>query len=543
MGPFRSSLLALCVLAGGQIACAAGSATDTIAFGAPVGDPVRPLVTLVGTVSRDGAVTPVCTVLGAARVAPEPVAGGISVTALPLAVGQEENDIPDTVGEPLCEEVTWHVPLAGGKAECLPSYGFLSPSGARYAYWAEEPEGGRRLWVRDAEGDEPTDLYHGDDCGYVEWSPDETLMAVNGFPVPNHRGNQITVVEAEMGDVVYEVLKAYDACWSPDGGELAYLRAVMEDGKQVRKGLEVWDRQTGEVTPVGSLPLRAYGLRYSPDGSSLLYGVDRWAPEVDRGGEVWIAARADGKPRNVYESACARPTALAWTTDGRGCWLRAGGDRLVQLSLASQPPDRVLELTMTPGKLPRTADAGALTEAAECARGALARVARANKAIGDLCEDPAGPRQELLNAARELGELPATCAKGGLLPEQCSAYAEALTAKADELPLAACMARMERLAAALGWRAARDKTLPAAGQLPEELQEDPRLWSSPGQEPGEHLQIRYCVEAAGPPTQGQLLLECGPFGDRMVRVRWPAEAADSSGRYMAMPAPCVEAAE
>jgi len=543
MSPLRSCLVALCVFAGGHVACAAGSATDTVAFAAPVDNSVRPLVALIGAVSRDGTITTVCSVLGAARVEPVPVAGSVSVTVSPLDPGQDVEDTLDSVGQALCEKVTWRVPLAGGRAECLPAYGFPSPSGKRYAYWVQAPDGGRRLYVRDAEGEEPADLYLGDDYGHVRWSPDEALMAVNGFPVPNHRGNQITVVEAEMGDVVYEVLKAYDACWSPDGGELAYLRAVMEGGKPVGKALEVWDRRTGEIIPLASLPRGACSLAYSPDGGSLLYGVDRWTPKVDRGGEVWVVARADGRTRKVYENASAPPTPLAWTTDGDACWLRVGEDRLALLSLASEPPDKVLELTMTPGKLPRTADAGALTEAAECARGALARVARANKAIGDLCDDLAGPRQELMAAVRELAELPAACAKARLLPEQCSAYAEALGVKVECLPLVACLARMERLAAALGGRATRDNTLPAAGRLPAELSKDPRLWSSPGSMPGERLQIRYCVEQAGPPTQGQLLLECGPFGNRMIRVRWPTEATETSGRYVARPAPCVEAVE
>lgn len=127
------------------------------------------------------------------------------------------------------------------------------------------------------------------------------------------------------------------------------------------------------------------------------------------------------------------------------------------------------------------------------------------------------------------------------MPEQCRLYSETLQAKVADLPLAACRARMMLLGYHLSLHWLKTRALPAsADELAEGPRDAPQRRASPGLEPGQTHRIRYCVTVAGPPKPGQLLLECGPFGDRMVRVRWPAEGP-MHGRYWQSPAASVEA--
>jgi hypothetical protein len=538
-------LTTLLALAGGGGMGAVGQArgaTDAIAVSVPIGDDVRPLLTVVGTVSRDGQAVALCSVLGAARLQPIPVAGKVLLEALPLTVGADEDDIPDSTGFPLCDEVAWLIPLTAGEAICLPVYGFPSADGGRYAYWKVEPPTGRRLWVRDAGGEEPTPLYHGDDFGFVEWSPDGRCLAVGGFLVPGHRGHQLTVVELESWKAIYECKKAYDACWSPDGRELAYFLARMEGGKLLNKELNVWDRQTAEVIPLGSFHPQAYGLRYSPDGQSLLCGVDRWKPWEETpggGGEVWIVRREDGKARKVYEDASVRPTPLGWTTEGDACWLRAADGRVVLLDVRSDRPRKLFGVTVTDKTFADGAPAAAIAQAERFVRKALVEVAGANKAVADYCEVLTEPRQRLTEAAAGFRGVPAACPEALLLPGQCEQYAQAPERKATDLPVAACLARMKALAYLLAWYEAKEHLLPAAApDLPEVFRKDPRLWTSPGDTPDQKYEIRYCAPEGGAPTPGQVVLECGPFGDQMVRARW-REAEPITTTRPAISAPSV----
>ncbi len=540
----RLGLVVVYVLLGGCAACGAGGAaggTDTIAVATPVGNPEPPLVTLVSMLSRDGSVRSAFAVLGWAKVRPVPAAGCVVVEPEPLRVGRDESEVPDySGGDPLCEEAAFVVPLAGETARRVPVDGFISPSGARYAYWLKEPDGERRLWVRDAEGDEPTFVYHDEDPGLVDWSPDERHMAVGGSPLPNHRGHRLTIVSTELGEVLYECPKAYDACWSPDGTEVAYWLSQVGS-----KQLTIWNLQTGDVIPLASDTGLAYGPRYSPDGGLLAFPVYRYTREPSDNGEVWVVSRSDGSAAKVYENA-GHPEPLAWTTAGDACWLRRGpqrGGRIVLLDVQSDPPRVLLDidtLVTAPADVPRLE---AAEQAAGLVRAALSRVARANAAVADLCEDLAAPRREILQAAQELAALPAACPEAGLLPEQCRLYSEALQAKAADLPLAACRPRMDALARGLMLHWLKAQALPASvDELAEGLRNSPQRWVSPGLEPGQAHRIRYCVTLAGPPKPGQLLLECGPFGDRMVRVRWPEEGL-INGRYRQSPPASVETLE
>jgi hypothetical protein len=523
----------------GATAAPSGDATDLIAFRTPFPDDTRPLVTLVQTVTWEGRVSPLCTILGMVRVHPVPVAGRVLVQAQPLEVGSDENDVPDTVGNPLAEETTWAVPLAGGEATPLPPDGILSPSGQRYAFWRfNAVEEASRLWVKSGEEEQPSSLYRAVDAGFLEWSPDEHFLAVGGFPEPEIHGQQMMVVETETFAAAFECKRADAARWSPDGEELAYLVWEADaEGKHPQE-LRVWNRESGEVSTLAKVPGKSYFLLWSPDGKRLLFGVSRWKEGEFLGGEVWVAEREGNAVRRLDPAGVAEP--LAWTVQGESCWVRGKEESLQVVSLQSASAQPLLSVATGPESLKSQPAGAAVERVAGGVRDALAGVARANQAVESFCEDLAAPQRELTQAEKILRGLPEVCPEARLLPAQCEEYAQAVAQRREELPIAACLVRMRRIGMELALYFIKHNALPP--DAPAGLKKDPRYWLSPGTDPRQPYKIQYRLASGGTPRTDQVILECGPLGDRMVRLRWPEKVTGfgPSTRYIQPPEPRVE---
>jgi hypothetical protein len=61
-------------------------------------------------------------------------------------------------------------------------------------------------------------------------------------------------------------------------------------------------------------------------------------------------------------------------------------------------------------------------------------------------------------------------------------------------------------------------------------------------DPRQPHKIQYRLASGGTPRTDQVILECGPFGDRMVRLHWPEKVTGfgPSARYIHPPEPRAE---
>jgi len=547
LGAWRGAASAVALALGLLAPASAGptaDATDTVAFPVPLPDEHRPVVTLVRTLTRDGRAAHLCTVLGPAGVRPVPVAGRVLVEARPLVVGKDEQRVPDPMGRAIGEETTWAVPVAGGEAAGLPLPAFPSPSGAQVAYWRGGGEPGRRLWVRSAQGERAMPLYWAGDTGdvqCVDWSPDGRYLAATAFPAASRRGQQVTIADAQTGTVVFERLRGGSARWSPDGRMLAYLHLAEDVSQRGPWEMEVWVRETGQFAFVARVPtgrgVACPVLRWAPDGQRILCEACRAGPGQASHSELWLLAREGGEARCVYEADLLDLNLLAWTEKGDGFWQRRYGEAP---SLLLLPPgaEKARPSAAPDAKGPRLGpeELAAVEQAAETARGALRCVARARQAVDALCADLQAPRRELAQAAEVLRGLSQAHPRARLIPAQCRAYADALAGETADLPIAACLVRMRRLAGHLVDYFLKHGMLPPAPPAGPEM--DPRCCVSPGLRRGEEYRVRYLAASGGRPRRDAVVLECGPIGDRVVRLRWPDSVRE--GRYVRMPGPAVE---
>ena len=90
--------------------------------------------------------------------------------------------------------------------------------------------------------------------------------------------------------------------WSPDGTRIAFSRVENADGVVGPAAVRIWvlDLASGAVSPVVRLerPLLADRPRWSPDGTEIVFGVDRMDEEAfDTGAAIAVVPATGGEPR------------------------------------------------------------------------------------------------------------------------------------------------------------------------------------------------------------------------------------------------------
>lgn len=119
------------------------------------------------------------------------------------------------------------------------------------------------------------------------WSPDGTAVAFRTSR------QEIAIVTLEPNQV-RTVGQGWGYTWSPDGRWLAFI------GRQPTGAPMLWQRSSGEVTPLGNRD-DVDGLSWSPDGKELVLSV--------AGGGLWLVA-SDGS--NLRKLADGRDPQWAW---------------------------------------------------------------------------------------------------------------------------------------------------------------------------------------------------------------------------------------
>jgi len=170
-----------------------------------------------------------------------------------------------------------------------------SPDGKMVAF-ASDRDGVRRIWLKQVHGGGEAALTEGDD-DLPRFSRDGSSLLFS-----RNEGQQFSIYRIALvgGQARKVVNDGYSADWSPDGTRIAFLRAG-PSVESVVTLVGIADARTGEERILTTLPDQfVYGLRWSPDGSSIvatqgsytgnIAGLQRLQFIDVETGEAWAAA-------------------------------------------------------------------------------------------------------------------------------------------------------------------------------------------------------------------------------------------------------------
>lgn len=123
----------------------------------------------------------------------------------------------------------------------------------------------------------------GRDAGHADWSPDGSQVAFFFDDPDGTRDIYVADVDGSdsrrLVDCVAPCRDADSPAWSPDGTRIAFTRIVVEDGIDLGATVELADPATGAVSVVASTTTQAEagGPRWASDGKRLAVELLRWA--------------------------------------------------------------------------------------------------------------------------------------------------------------------------------------------------------------------------------------------------------------------------
>ena len=214
-----------------------------------------------------------------------------------LGMGRRDaTEFSDVKIQPLTSQAGW---------EAAPS---VSPDGESIAFtWTPKLDRPKEIYVRRLGGPQPTKLtdYKTASIGYLAWSPDGGRIA---FTRALNESGAIYSISSTGGDekrvVEFTRLNLSSAIdWSPDGSLIAY--SDVSPGSD-RFGIYLYNVRTGEKRKVTSPPPETWGdwnPKFSPDGSTIAFKrvTGFWADDI------YLIPAAGGRLQRI-------------TTNGRGIW-------------------------------------------------------------------------------------------------------------------------------------------------------------------------------------------------------------------------------
>jgi Tol biopolymer transport system component len=185
-----------------------------------------------------------------------------------------------------------------------------SPDGQTVAFISSR-DGRSRVWLRQMKGGTEAPLTDGPDLE-PRFSPDGSSVLFLRDEGSVHSAYRAPVVGGPARKILDNV---WDACWSPEGERLAFLRISGEAASPlVQVGIS--HIQSGEITELAVIEGRfVYGLRWSPDG--------RWLSTSTRTGVMNAPDNSlllvDAETGELHHGATipTRLSSAAWTADSR----------------------------------------------------------------------------------------------------------------------------------------------------------------------------------------------------------------------------------
>jgi Tol biopolymer transport system component len=138
-----------------------------------------------------------------------------------------------------------------------------SPDGEMVAFMSTR-DGTARIWIKQLAGGGEEPLTSGPDS-YPAFSPDGSMILFL-----REEGNVVSVYrQGLVGGQPRKIVESADAAvWSPNGTQIAFLRAKTEDGRRVSY-VGIADVQQGGERIVREFASGLQGLAWSPDGATL----------------------------------------------------------------------------------------------------------------------------------------------------------------------------------------------------------------------------------------------------------------------------------
>ena len=234
--------------------------------------------------------------------------------------------------------------------------------GERMIAYAAGPPGDMRIYVRQADGGRPIAIAEGlhEHQRWPQWSPDGSRIVFQAGHAEREndvrtRPNALYVVPALGGVprplVQDSVWSAITPAWSPDGSQIAFVRAAGVDGVAI----ELMPADGGEPRTIVDSLDAPHELRWSPDGARIAYVTHnaRFAlGTVHLGNDaptaIWVIDVASGKQHRITPGTSIDVSPV-WTDGGRALLFVSNRDGSrdvyrVRLSASGDPtgaPERI----------------------------------------------------------------------------------------------------------------------------------------------------------------------------------------------------------
>jgi Tol biopolymer transport system component len=141
----------------------------------------------------------------------------------------------------------------------------ISPDGKFIAYVTGEFRKGQKVWVQDMASGRSIEVFNGDSCRYLRWTPDGSEITV----CAEKESRVGTFLISRLGGPPHQIETFRYVAWSPEGSQFAGMWQASMDG---RAHINIVNKLTGKSTSFNlSDPiLFADDIDWSPSGDRLL---------------------------------------------------------------------------------------------------------------------------------------------------------------------------------------------------------------------------------------------------------------------------------
>ncbi len=186
-----------------------------------------------------------------------------------------------------------------------------SPNGNTIAF-SSDRDGRDRIWLRQRSGGTEAPLTEGPDIS-PQFSPDGASILFLRQEETGLSAYRVQVLGGPARKLLHNV---FEACFSPDGERLAFIRSA-GDIEMPANTVAIHDIQSGSEQELARFENQfAYGLRWSPDGRWLSCGIGSSVMNTPENELLRIDAKT-GEVHTARPSTARRLSSAAWTPDSR----------------------------------------------------------------------------------------------------------------------------------------------------------------------------------------------------------------------------------